>query len=423
MDSIFGFLFFVVFVIIIIKSVMNQISGKSISKCPNCRKSVSKSAFTCPRCGAELKKKCKNCGQWLSITALNCFSCHALCDGVSAPNMNKTIYKYTQRTHSSKRTHTHNNSTNNSYNNNYDNNKVCTYHQTYSSGYNCDNKYNQYSTPSYSNLDDIGLIKGKKRNRVETVEDYERSRHKTGAYQINTNEVQSYDRKNSYSTRSEPVFRQKNANSGAGNKNKSGLIVVIIIIISMILLFVVPMACIATDVCSSISEFDWNGAFEEENNYDDTEETGYSYATRPYRNLDSKDIKNQSLLLLLNSIKNDNTLNYDDNMIIFSHYVEEEKKYQIVTMRMSESDEPYDIFLCYLKDAGQFAFYQYEVYNDDNPVMNSYVSENGIRFVQIDYFEYMCEKAEDISDFQFIDNNLPIPNLYYQECDYDLGIM
>lgn len=424
MDGVFGFLFFAVFVIIIVISIKNQVTGKSISKCPNCGRGVTKNLFNCPKCGAELKKKCSNCGQWLAINALSCYACHAKCNDMPINNISNNIRKYTQSTNSAKTTNTYNSSTNNSYKNTPRNdNKVCTYHDTYSSGGNCDYHDNKYIPPSYSNLDDIGLVKGKKKNKVETVEEYERSRHRSGAYSVNVNEVQSYDRKNSYSTHSDPVFRQNNTSRNSGNKSKAGLIIALIIIVFTAFPVCVPMMCVASDSCSAIDNFDWSDNVGNESNYyNSNEETDCKYASHPYRNLDSNYIKNEAVLSLLNSVKNESALNEEDSMVIFSHYVKDEDKYQIVTMRTSNTDVQYDFILYYLKEFSKFAFDQYEVYDDESPIINSYVSDNGLRFVQIDYFEYLCEEEEDIDKFYFFNNDLPSPNLYSQKCDYDLSI-
>lgn len=426
MDNIFGFLFMAVFFIIVILSIRNPITGKTIIKCPNCGRGINNKLYNCPRCGAELKKKCRNCGQWLSINALSCYACHAKCDDANVSDINKTINKYTQRANAAKTTHTYNSSTNNSYKDMRNDNKVCTYHDTYSSGNNCDYNYNKHRSPTYSNLDDIGFVKGRKRSRVETVEDFERARHKTGAYEINVNEVQSYDRKNSYSTHSDPVFRQNNISRKSVNKNKGGLIVALIIIAFMVFPVIIPMMCVASEACNTISHFDWSDAFGDESSYVNVnvnvnEENDYCYASHSYHNLASEDIKNEAVLSLFNSVKNDSTLNDEDSMIIFSHYVKDEDKYQIITMRTSEVDVQYELFLYYMKAYSQFAFDQYEVYND-KPIINSYVSDNGIRFVQIDYFEYWCEEEEDIDQYFFFNNDLPSPNLYSKKCDYDISI-
>lgn len=421
MDGIFGFLFFAVFLVIVVISIKNQVTGKSISKCPNCGRGVNKKMYTCPKCGAELKKKCSNCGQWISINALSCYACHAKCNDMSINNINNNIKKYTQGTNSSKTTNTYNSSTNELYKNTRNDNKVCTYHDTYSSGNNCDYHDNKYTSPSYSNLDDIGLVKGKKRSHVETVEEFERARHKTGAYEININEVQSYDRKNSYSTHSDPVFRQNNTSKKAKNSNKSCLIVSLFIIVFMVLPMTAPFICVATEGCQSLNDFDWdyNDTSSYEDNYDTSNDDRYAYISD--KNIDINDINNMIVMALVDAVKEDDTLNAKDCVLLISHYDEDKDKYQILLLRTSEKDQAYENFLYYQPEYESFVLDQF-LADDSSLVNNKYVFNESIRFIQIDYFEYDREDNEDIDSIEIMDNNIPLSNeAYVQTCDYDIN--
>ncbi|MGN0518563.1 MAG: zinc ribbon domain-containing protein [Acutalibacteraceae bacterium] len=427
MDGVFGFLFFAVFVIIIVISIKNQVTGKSISKCPNCGRGVTKNLFNCPKCGAELKKKCSNCGQWLAINALSCYACHAKCNDMPINNISNNIRKYTQSTNSAKTTNTYNSSTNNSYKNTPRNdNKVCTYHDTYSSGNNCDYHDNKYIPPSYSNLDDIGLVKGKKKNKVETVEEYERSRHRSGAYSVNVNEVQSYDRKNSYSTHSDPVFRQNNTTNRRSSKsNKSCFIVALFIIIFMVLPMVLPFACMSISECQAQKYFNWDDFDEEyssglsyEDNYDDSNSKRYAYMRE---NININNIKNMVTTTLINNVKNEETLNSNDSLLLISHFDEDKNKYQILLLRTSSSDTLYENFFYYNVNNKTFVLDQF-LDESGVSVNNSYVYEDSIRFIQVDYYEYDCEDVEDIDVMNIMDNDITTPNeKYVQECEYDIN--
>ncbi len=395
MPGVFGFIW-VAFVFIIVFSTIRK-ANKEVSKskgkysnisgaknlCSNCGKYVSANAYTCPHCGAALKKKCKNCGQWVNVRSQYCTACNAPLDNSA------TAADNTQ----------------------------CTYHDTYSSGYDphCHNPHDDLSRYTRRrSIDDIGLVKGKGRNKVETVEEYEKSRHRDGAYHINVNDVNSnYETTTpeQYSSKSKVTVRDSDGKSTAktqytsknykGKKsgNPLGVLVVVIMIISVIFMKVI------TNI-----EFDGNNDVSSTNN-------SY-YATYYLENLSEHEFETDETIKYYydNYIKNTSltlTDGEDANFIVYYNNVEN-NTVDCVLFRVTKEERSLKSYYYYNDTQDRFFIDRYE--NDiDVDICNEVENGSENVYIQVDYVEFDRHADETMKDNISIRKNTEFCAFSYAE--------
>lgn len=375
MPGVFGFIW-VAFVFIIVFSTIRK-ANKEVSKnkgkfsnisgaknlCSNCGKYVSANAYTCPHCGAALKKKCKNCGQWVNVRSKFCTSC-------STP-FNDSVSDYSNDTQ-------------------------CTYHDTYSSGYDphCHNPHDDLSRYTRRrSIDDIGLVKGRGRNKVETVEDYEKARHREGAYHVNVNDVNSnyetttpeqYSRKSTVTVRS--VDGAGTVKTQYGNKTKkkgNGAAAFIVVIFFIIIVTSAVINSVKDNLDSTSSWGDYENIY---------------YSTDYLENLSESEIEtNETAKYYLDYAKGLSLTDSNDfNFVIYYNNIED-NTVQCLLYRITADKDSLKGYYYYDAENDVFCIDRYNN-NIDIDIYNQTDNEYQETYIQVDYVEFKCQSGETMKE-------------------------
>lgn len=390
---IMGLVFFLIYAIIIIsvtknviKTIKNGKNGLSWNNrilCIKCKKLISNNLDTCPYCNTVLKKKCPNCGEWVYVGYQHCPSCHNPFD-LKQDLQQSTVRRYT----SYKSNNTNNTNGVSSYQStrntlNTQDEIKCTYHDTYSAGYDPDCKPDEshYFSPK-TDYDDIGMVKKtrrKSRTKVQTVDDYMSEMHREGAYHINPHEVKSYDRKGSYGDYEDAVYQDRKRR----RKRKKGVSVktAAIIIFVIIIMFFVGLA-----VAAGILNGD-----------NDIVDNTNSYATLVEENINYiKIADNETVEASLTSVIATDATDSDKAKLVVK-YDDVNGLYQVMLYRCTQNPKATSNYLYYDVEENRFKIEQF-LLSSNLDILNKYTAVNGEQYLQIDYFEYTPNSNEQFAN-------------------------
>ena len=391
MDVIFNLLFFGVFIYVIYRNVIkiilgpkNQMTSGNKLRCPGCAKMIDASNYTCPHCGTAVKKKCPNCGGWTYVGNATCPSCNKPLSDARTASQVQRQNQVQNRSQAQTQTQT----VKNTYASHISNNDVkCTYHDTYSAGYNPDCKPDEsYLNTPKTDYDNIGFVKGRGRSKVQTVDEYMRERHNEGAYHVNVNEVKSYDRKGSYGDYSSAV--QENRKRGRKSV-KSPIKTFKTIFVTVFVLIVV--LGIGTSIISSVymkKRLEDYAVPENQNHY----------ASSIKDNIGAGDIASNAVAIkYFDEISTADASDGDIVRLLVS-YDSIDNMYQFLLFRCSENTAAASNYIYYDNETGNFTVEEY-LLRDKDYITNKYTLENGTsNYIQIDYFEYDIKNNEELSD-------------------------
>lgn len=384
-----GFIVFIIYVIIIISVTKNVIKNLKKAKngvmwnnrvvCYKCKSFVSNNLDTCPNCGSALKKKCSNCGEWVYIGYQHCPSCH---------NPLETNQEYQSSFRKNYSYKSHNSNTSNTYQStrntlNTQDEIKCTYHDTYSAGYdpNCKPDESKYFSPR-TDYDDIGMVKKKSRRsrtKVQTVDDYMSEMHREGVYHINPNEVKSYDRKGSYGDYDDAVYqdrkRRRKRKKGVSGKTAAITIFVIIVMFFIVIGVAGNMLESSDDIGNNIDHY---ASLVEEN--------------INYIKISDNETVESSLISL---IATDATDADSAKLVVKYDYVD--GLYQVMLYRCTQNPKATTNYLYYDVEENRFKIEQF-LLSSNTEILNKYTTVNGEQYLQIDYFEYTPRSNEQFAD-------------------------